>query len=75
MAAHQQDIQQLRQQLQPGEQVAAEFQQNLLEKGKMIQDLQRQVLELQQQLRQRGGQKREEGKASGGAGSGRIASS
>ena len=55
MAAHQQEIQQLRQQPQSSEQVTAEFQQNLLEREKMIQDLQRQVLELQQQLRQRGG--------------------
>ena len=36
----------------------------------MIQDLRRQVLELQQQLRQRGGQRREEGEASGAAASG-----
>jgi len=36
----------------------------------MIQDLQRQVLELQQQLRQRGGQRQEEGEASGAAASG-----
>ena len=36
----------------------------------MIQDLQRQVLELQQQPRQRGGQRREEGEASGAAASG-----
>ena len=63
MAAHQQEIQQLRQQ------VTAEFQQSLLER-EMIQDLQRQVLELQQQLRQRGGQRREEGEASGAAVSG-----
>ena len=68
-AAHQQEIQQLRQQLQSSEQVAAEFQQNLLEREKMIQDLQRQVLELQQ-LRQRGGQRREKGEASGAAASG-----
>ena len=39
MAAHQQEIQQLRQQLQSNEHVAAEFQQNLLERKKMIQDL------------------------------------
>ena len=37
----------------------------------MIQDLQRQVPELQQQLRQKGGQRREEGEASGAAASGR----
>ena len=69
MAAHQQEIQQLRQQLQFSEQVAVEFQRNLLESAKMIQDLQRQVLEPQQQLRQRGGQRQEEG-ASGAAASG-----
>ena len=69
IAAHQQEIQQLRQQLQSSEQVAAEFQQNLLKRKKMIQDLQSQVLELQQ-LRQRGGQRREEGKACGAAVSG-----
>ena len=45
--AHQQEIQQLRQQLQSSEQVA---QRNLLEREKMIQDLWRQVRELQQQL-------------------------
>ena len=67
---HQQEIQQLTQQLQSSEQVAAEFQQNLLDKEKMIQDLQRQVLELEQQLRQRGGQRREEGEASGAVASG-----
>ena len=67
MAIHQQDIQQLRQQLQSSEQVAAEFQQNLLDREKMNRDLQRQVLELQQQSRQRGGQRREEGEASGAA--------
>ena len=69
-AAHQQEIRQLRRQLQSSEQVAAEFQQNLLEREKMIQHLQGQVLELQQQLRQRGGQRREEGEASGAAASG-----
>ena len=70
IAAHQQEIQQIRLQLQSSEQVAAQFQQNLLEREKMIQDLQRQVLELQHQLRQRGGQRREEGEASGAAASG-----
>ena len=69
IATHQQEIQQLRQQLQSSEQVAAEFKQNLLER-EMIQDLQRQVLELQQQLRQRGSHRREEGEASGAAASG-----
>ena len=44
--------------------------QNLLEREKMIQDLQRQVQVLQQQLRQRGGQRREEGEASGAVASG-----
>ena len=68
-AAHQQEIQQLRQQLQSSEQVAAQFQQNLLEREKMNQALQRQVLELQQS-RQRGGQRQEEGEASGAAASG-----
>ena len=66
---HQQEIQQLRKQLQSSEQVATEFQRNLLEREMMIQDLQRQVLELQQ-LRQRGGQRQEEGEASGAAASG-----
>ena len=70
VATHQREIQQLRQQLQSSEQVAAEFQQNLLEREKMIQDLQRQVLEQQQQLRQRGGQRQEEEEASGAAASG-----
>jgi len=65
IVAHQQEIQQLREQLQSSEQVAAEFQQNLLE----IQDLQRQILEQQQQLRQRG-QRREEEEASGPGASG-----
>ena len=67
---HQQEIQQLRQQLQFSEQVAEEFQRNLLDREKMNQDLQRQVLELQQQLRQRRGQRREKVEASGGAASG-----
>ena len=57
------------QQLQSREQVAAESQKNILE-SKMIRDLRRHVLELQQQLRQRGGQRREEGKASSAATSG-----
>ena len=70
MAIHQQDIQQLRQQLQSSEQVAAEFQQNLLDREKMNRDLQRQVLELQQQLRQKGGQRREVGETSDTAASG-----
>ena len=70
IAAHQQEIQQLRQQLQSSEQVAAEFQQNLLEREKMNQDLQSQVPELQQHLRQRGGQRREKGEASGATASG-----
>ena len=69
IAAHQQEIWQLRQQLQSNQQVAAEFQRNLLEREKMNQDLQRQILELQQ-LRQIGGQGREEGEASGAAASG-----
>ena len=67
IATHQQEIQQLRQQLQSSEQVAAEFQQNLLEREKMNQDLQSQVLELQQQLRQKGGQRREEEEEASGA--------
>ena len=66
MATYQQEIQQLRQQLQSSEQVA---QRNLLER-EMIQDLQRQVQELQQQLRQRGSSRQEEGEASGVAASG-----
>ena len=72
MAAHQQEIQQLRQQLQSSKHVAVEFLQNLLEREKMTQDPQRQVLELQQQPRQSGGQRQEEGdpEASGAAASG-----
>ena len=70
MAAHQQAVRQLRQQLQSSQQVAADFQQNFLKREKMIQDLQRQVLKLQQQSRQRGGQRREVGEASGAAASG-----
>ena len=70
IAAHKQENQQLRQHLQSSEHVAAEFQRNLLEREKMIQDLQRQVLELQQQPRQRGGQKRDEGEASSAAAGG-----
>ena len=69
VAAHQKGNQQLRQQLQYSEQVAAEFQQNLLEREKIIQDQQSQIQELQQQLRQRGGQRREEGELSGAGGS------
>ena len=69
IAAHRQEIQQLRQQLQSSEQVIAEFQQNLLVREKMNQDLRRQVLELQQQQRQRGGQRQKEGEASGAAAS------
>jgi len=68
-ATHQQEIQQLRQQLESSEQMAAELKRNLLEREKMIQDQQRQVLELQQ-LRQRGGERQEEGEASGAAVSG-----
>ena len=72
MAAHQQEIQQLRQQLEFSEQMAAEFQGNLPERERMIQDLQKQVLELQQQLSQIAGLRREEGKgeASGTGASG-----
>ena len=69
--AHLQEIQQLRQQLQSIEQLAAEFQQNLLEREKTIQDLQRLVQKLEQQLRQKGGQRQEEEEeASGAAASG-----
>ena len=63
IAAYQQEIQKLR---QSSDQVAVEFQQNLLVKD-MIQGLLRQVQELQQQLRLRVGQRREEGEASGAA--------
>ena len=70
ISTHQQEIQQLRQQLQSSEQVAADYQRNLQEREKMNQDLQSQVLELQQQPRQSGGQRREEGGASGAAASG-----
>ena len=66
--AHEQESQQLRQQLQLSEQT--EFQQTLLEREKTIRDQQRQIHELQQQLRQRGGQRREEMEASGAAASG-----
>ena len=70
IAAHQQEIQRLRQQLQSSEHVTAEFHQNLLEREKTVQDQQRQILELQQQLSQRGGQRREQEEASGAAASG-----
>ena len=70
MVAYKQEIQQLRQQLQSSEQVTAEFQQNLLERERTIRNLQRKVVELQQQLRQRGGHRREEREASGAAASG-----
>ena len=68
IATHQQEIQQLRQQLQSSEQATAKFQQNALKRGKMIQDQQRQTQ--QQQLRQRGSQRREQGEASGTVASG-----
>ena len=64
IVACQEEIRQLRQQLLSSEQVAAEFQRNLLEREKINQDLQRQIQELQQQFRQRGGQRREEGEVS-----------
>ena len=70
-AVHQQEIQQLRQQLQSSEQVAKEFQRNFLDR-EMYRDVQRQVLELQQQLRQRGGQRREKVEASGAVSRGSI---
>ena len=60
MTACQKEIQQLRQQLRSSKQVAAEFQQNLLERERTIQDQQRQIQELQQQLRQSGDQRQEE---------------
>ena len=63
-AAHQQDIQKLRQQL---EEETAKFQQNLLKREKTIRDQQRLLKELEQQLRQRGGPRREEVEASGAA--------
>ena len=66
IAAYQQEIKKLR---QSSDQVAVEFQQNLLVKD-MIQGLLRQVQELQQQLRLRVGQRREEVEASGAAASG-----
>ena len=65
-AAHQQEIQQLRQQLQSSEQVTAEFQRNIMKRENTIQDQQKQIQELQQQSRQRGeGQRREEEEADG----------
>ena len=70
IVACQEEIWQFRQQLQSSEQVAAEFQQNLLEREKTNQDLQRQIQELQQQFRQREGQRREEGGVSCTAASG-----
>ena len=69
IAAYQQEIQRLRQQLQSSEQVVAEFQQNLLER-EMIQDMQRQVLELQQQPKQTGVQRKEEEETSSAVASG-----
>ena len=65
ISAHQQQIQQLRQQLQSSEQVAAEFQQKLLEREKMTQDQQQQNSKLQQQPQQGEGQRQEEVEASG----------
>ena len=67
MTACQQEMQQ---QLQLSEQVTAEFQQDLLEREKTIRVQQRQIKKLQQQLRQRGGQRREEVETSGAAASG-----
>ena len=77
IAGHQEEIQQLRQQLQTNEQVTAEFQQNLLEREKMIQDQQKQILKLQQQRRksreQRPSQEKMEGSgAAAASGSGRA---
>ena len=60
---HQQEIQQLRQQLQFSEQVTAELQQT-------VQDKHRQIQELRQQLRQRGDRKQEKEEASGAVASG-----
>ena len=54
IAARQQEIQELRKQLQSSEQMTVELQQNLLEKTNTIQHQQRQIRELQQQLRQTG---------------------
>ena len=65
--ACQQEIKQLRQQPISSEQGTAELKQNLLEEKEMIQDQWRKIQELQQQPRQRGGQRRE---ASGAAASG-----
>jgi len=70
ISIYQQEIQQLQQQLLSSEQVTAEFQRNLLESEKTVRDQQRQIQELQQQLRQRGGQRRGEEEASGAAASG-----
>ena len=77
IAGHQEEIQQLRQQLQTNEQVTAEFQRNLLEREKMIQDQQKQILKLQQQRRksreQRPSQEKMEGSgAAAASGSGRA---
>ena len=69
LTAHQQEIQKLRQQLQSSAQVATKLQQKFPERGKMNRDLQKPVLEPQQQLRQRVGQRQEEGASSGAAAS------
>ena len=53
IAARQQEIQELRKQLQSSEQMTVELQQNLLEKTNTIQHQQTQIRKLQQQLRQR----------------------
>ena len=62
----QQEIWQIRQQLQSSELVTAEFQQNLLEKERVIRDQQRQIQELQQQLKQKESQSQEKVEAQRG---------
>ena len=64
-AAHQQEIQELRQQLHSSEQVTTEFQRNYLEREKTIRDQQRRIQEVQDQARQRGGQRQQEVEVSG----------
>ena len=60
-----QEIQQLRQQLESSVQVSAEFQRNLLKRENTIRDQQKQIQELQQQSRRRGGQRQKEVEADG----------
>ena len=67
IATCQQEIEQIRQQLQFSEQVTAEFQKNLLEREEMMKDQQIEIQELQQQLRQRQGSVKANGAVASGS--------